>query len=183
MLQKMSALAVASRMEFAVGMLRKLHQTPSLKHRIWFSDEAHFELDGGANQQNNRTWARENPREFQTKGLHSPRVTVWCAMSSSGIYGPLFFFGNANMDSYRAVIEEFIACLHGALSKREFDRAWFMQDGATPHTARQSLAILYEHFDPRVISGKFKRHFHCGMDWPPYSPDLTPCDFFLCPHQ
>ena len=178
-LKKMSALAVASRMEFAVGMLRKFHQTLSLKHRIWFSDEAHFKLDDGANKQNNRTWARENPRELTTKGLHPPRVTVWCAMSSSGIYEPIFFDGNVNVDNYRAVIEEFIAFLHGALSEREFDRAWFMQDGATPHTAWQSLAILYEHFGARVISGNFKRHFNCGMDWPPYSPDLTPCDLFL----
>ena len=72
----MSALVKASRLEFANEMLRKLHSTPSMKHRIWFSDEAHFELYGGANKQNNRTWARENPHEFSTKGLHPPTVTV-----------------------------------------------------------------------------------------------------------
>ena len=42
------------------------------------------------------------------------------------------------MESYRAVIEEFIAFLQGVLSERDFNRACFMQDGATPHPARQS---------------------------------------------
>ena len=136
---------------------------------IWFSDEAHFELDGGAKKQNNRTWARENPHEFSTKGLHPPRVTVWCAMSSSGIYGPIFIEGNVNRHLYQDLMEEFIAFMHGKLDENDFDMAWFMQDGATPHTALQNLAILHEHFGQRVISGKFKLNFNCGIDWPPYS--------------
>ena len=56
--------------------------------------------------------------------------------------------------------------MHGGLSERDFDMAWFMQDGATPPTARQNLAILHEHFGKRVISWKFKRNLNCGIDWP-----------------
>ena len=57
-----------------------------------------------------------------------------------------------------------------------------MQDGARPHTVYDNLAILYEHFGHRVLSDRYTRHFNCGHDWPPYSPDLTPCDFFLWGH-
>jgi hypothetical protein len=57
---------------------------------------------------------------------------------------------------------------HGA------DNVWFQQDGATAHISRRSLGILREIFPGHVVS-------LCGdIGWPPRSPDLTPCDFFLC---
>lgn len=40
------------------------------------------------NRQNYRNWSSENSLHQQP--LHSPKVTVWCAMSSLGIIG-LFF--------------------------------------------------------------------------------------------
>lgn len=61
----------------------------------------------------------------------------------------------------------------------ELGDAFLMQDGATPHTANKTLQFLHKIFKNRVISGKFKDLFNCGYSWPPYSPDLNPCDFFL----
>jgi hypothetical protein len=49
---------------------------------------------------------------------------------------------------------------------------WFQQDGATAHTARRPRAIL-KMFPGRVVS------LHEAVPWPPRSPDLSPCDFFL----
>ena len=54
-----------------------------------------------------------------------------------------------------------------------------MQDSATPHTAHQNLAILHEHFVPRVFSGRYPQCYGCGIDWPTHSSDLNPCDYFL----
>jgi hypothetical protein len=34
-------------------------------------------------------------------------------------------------------------------------------------------------FDSRVISNRFLERFACGQNWPPDSPDLNPCDYFL----
>ena len=48
-----------------------------------------------------------------------------------------------------------------------------MQDGATPHTANSTVALLKTLFQRRVISSKFH------MDWPAHSPDCNPCDFFF----
>ena len=55
------------------------------------SDEVHFELDGSVNSHNNVFWGIKPPIEVAQKPLHSPRVTVWCAVWSKGIVGPYIF--------------------------------------------------------------------------------------------
>ena len=49
-----------------------------------------------------------------------------------------------------------------------------MQDGATPHTALRTRALLTQMFGTDNVIGK-----HFPLSWPPYSPDLTPADFWL----
>ncbi|CAK9796588.1 Transposable element Tc3 transposase, partial [Anthophora quadrimaculata] len=56
--------------------------------------------------------------------------------------------------------------------KHNLEDFWFQQDGATAHTARRPREIL-QMFPGRVIS------LHEAIQWPPRSPDLSPCDFFL----
>ncbi|GFS51773.1 uncharacterized protein TNCV_614201 [Trichonephila clavipes] len=52
-----------------------------------------------------------------------------------------------------------------------------MQDGAPQHITRCVTDVLKHHFtEERVISRQF-RHL-----WPPRSPDLNPCDFWLRGH-
>jgi hypothetical protein len=46
---------------------------------------------GHSDKQNFRYWAAENPRELHARPLHSPKVTVWCTLSSIGVIGPYFF--------------------------------------------------------------------------------------------
>jgi hypothetical protein len=54
-----------------------------------------------------------------------------------------------------------------------------MQDGARPHTANVVLDFLHDIFDSHVISNRFPDRFACAQNWPPNSPDLNPCDYFL----
>ena len=56
---------------------------------------------------------------------------------------------------------------------------WFMQDGASPHTANVVLDFLYETFNLRVMSHRFPERHEGGKLWPLHSPDINPCDFFL----
>jgi hypothetical protein len=50
---------------------------------------------------------------------------------------------------------------------------WFQQDGATALTARISMQAVREIFPKHVMS-------RLGdVAWPPRSPDLSACDFFL----
>ena len=43
------------------------------------------------NKQNFRYWAENNPRDLHQRPLHSPRGTVWCAVSCLDVVGPYFF--------------------------------------------------------------------------------------------
>ncbi len=58
-----------------------------------------------------------------------------------------------------------------ALLEPEERYAWFQQDGATARTAQNSMRVILEFFDDRIIS---------KSKWPARSPDLSPTDFFLC---
>ena len=54
-------------------------------------------------------------------------------------------------------------------------KLYFMQDGAAPYTAISSKCVLSDIFQVRLIGKVF------SIIWPPYSPDLTPIDFWLWP--
>ena len=64
---------------------------------------------------------------------------------------------------YREMLSSF---LFPKLDEITLGDVWFQQDGATAHTARDTMQLLREHFPERLIS--LRR-----------DPDLTPCDFFL----
>lgn len=145
---------------------------------ILFSDEAHFHLDGYVNKQNCRYWSAENPREKHEVALHTPKVTVWAAMSSRGIIGPYFFENNqgqsitVNAQRYSSMIRNFVGPALQAFDGFD-NRTWFQQDGATSHTANESLVALRMFFPEKLISRRG------DIDWPARSCDLTPLDFFL----
>jgi hypothetical protein len=46
---------------------------------------------GTVNKQTFQYWPVDSPRELHERPLHSPRVTVWCAMAEFGVWGPYFF--------------------------------------------------------------------------------------------
>ncbi|KAK3863612.1 hypothetical protein Pcinc_030638 [Petrolisthes cinctipes] len=49
----------------------------------------------------------------------------------------------------------------------------FKQDGATAHTAKETMQLLRQCFGERIISR------YGNVNWPSRSPDLTSPDFFL----
>ena len=101
-----------------------------------------------------------------------------------GIIGPYFFKDDqgrtctVNQENYREMIQNFyLPELRAQARKRnsliKMKTQWFQQDGAPPHTARETKHFLKQHFEGRFIS------LYHVVEWPPYSPDLTPPDFFL----
>ena len=178
--QKMKKADKRSRVEFCDWIGAKIEKTPSFLDNVWFTDEAHFHLSGHVNKQNMRFWGTENPHEIQEKPLHVEKCTAWCAISTHGIIGPYWFedfeTGEAavvNQERYRQVLTKFWTALLRRVGESKRKRQWFQQDGATPHTAKQTLQWLKKRFYSRVISLK------TDQPWPPHSPDLNPPDFFL----
>lgn len=151
-------------------------QQEDVLNNIWFSDEAHFYLSGYCNKQNQRHWALENPHELLESPLFPKRITMWCAFSSKGIHS-VVVRENVNSERYLNLLQnQFLPYLE---ETNELDNAYFMQDGARPHTAHIVLDFLEEIFDERVISNLYPERYRKGFSWPAYSPDLNPCDFFL----
>ena len=145
---------------------------------MWFSDEAHFHLNGIVSKHNYRFWGIKMPADFITqKPLHSSKVTAWCALSYRGIIGPFWFADEdenavtTNQENYRRVVHTF--CTN--LCRRRnitFSTQWFQQDGATPHTAKDTLEFLRKKFENHLISFK-TAHIRA-----PHSPDLNHLNFF-----
>ena len=102
-------------------------------------------------------------------------MTVWCGLWSGGIIGPFFFKSDAgatvtvNGIRYRAMINQFLFL---KIDDIEADDIWFQQDGATCHTANETINLLQEKFGESIISR------NGPVNWPPRSCDLTPLDFF-----
>jgi len=144
---------------------------------IIFTDEAHFWLNGYVNRQNYRIWGTQRPEHVVAKPLHPLKLTVFCAINADGILGPYFFEETINGERYHEFIKE--TFIPDAVNENWLTDCWFQQDGAPPHTTRDNLQLLNEWYGPRVIARNYPATFNCGLAWPPYSPDLSPLDFFL----
>jgi hypothetical protein len=159
------------RIEHAQAQLNLITCSQFLKNVI-FSDEAHFHVHGSVNHQNFRYWSEENPNWFREEPLHSPRVTVWAAIGCQAVIGPVFIEGNVTGASYLTLLQQ---QLFPALEQlANFDSIIFMQDGAPPHWSLSVRNWLAASFPERWMGRGSP-----NLPWPPYSPDLTPCDFFL----
>ena len=101
-------------------------------------------------------------------------------ISASG--GPYFFEEEGStvtitLDHYCEMLKRFLRPkIIRLLADHNPDDVWFQQDGATSHSSRRSLGILRDMFPGHLVS------LRGDIGWPPRSPDLTPCDFFLWGH-
>ncbi|CAF3997062.1 unnamed protein product, partial [Rotaria sp. Silwood1] len=134
---------------------------------IFFSDEATFHISGMVHKHNCRIWARDNPHVTMEVSMNSPKVTVWCAMSSKMIIGP-YFFDESTVDqhNYLGMLQNFF---YPFLQKKGLNRKIiFQQDGASIHFAKAVRSRLDNKFNDRWIGRGGP------ISWAPRSPDLTP---------
>lgn len=173
MCQELSPADYANRRNLCEQMLAQIPPQAA----FFSSDEAHFHLTGIVNKQNFRYWAKDNPQIIHERPLHSPKLTVWCAVSQFGVIGPYFFEEEGvtvNSGRYVLMLQNFLQPRMEEIVEEEgLGDFWFQQDGATPHTARISLNVLREMFPGRLVS------LRGDVGWPARSPDLSICDFFL----
>jgi hypothetical protein len=149
-----------------------------LFNNVWFSDEAHFHLDGMVNKQKMWFWASENPRVIHEMVHHAPRITAWVAISSHGLLGPIFFEETVNSERYVSMPCN-TSVPHLLATDLPLQTRWFIQEVARPHTTNVVLAFLHDSSDSRVISHGFLDGFAYEQNWPLTRPDLNPCDYLL----
>ena len=98
---------------------------PILEEKIFFSDEAHFDLGGYVNKQNCRT---ENPHAYIEKLTQPKRVIVWCGFRSRGMIGQ-FFFENEQGEVVKVDGDRYQTMLNGFLftkiEEEDIGNIWF----------------------------------------------------------
>lgn len=176
LMQELKPADHALRRGFAAWALKKLTEDPFFYRKIIFTDEAHFWLNGFVNKQNCRIWSNENPHAILEKPLHPLKVTVWCGIHAGGVIGPYFFRNEqgqhvtVNGERYRAMLTDYV---FPKVEENDLGDYFFQQDGATCHTATETMNLLRNEFGEEIISK------NGPINYPPRSCDLTPCDFFL----
>jgi len=155
-----------------------MQQKPHTLEHISFSDEAYFNLTGDINRQNARFWGTQHPYQIHKSTLHVHKVLVWCAVSAQGLTGLFMFENYITGENYAMMLDSFF---FPQLRRRRcsIHAQWFQQDGARPHNTPEVLEFLHSKFQYRIVSNRFPQQFQCGFSWPPCSPDLNPCDYFL----
>lgn len=176
LVQELKPTDLENRHRFSRWALKKISEDQHFSNKILFSDEAHFWLNGYVNKQNARIWGNEQPEEVEQLPLHPEKTTVWCGLWAGGIIGPYFFKTAAGQNvsvngiRYRAMLTDYLL---PELEARGLGNVWFQQDGATCHTARETMILLRDQFGEQLIS-RFG-----PINWPPRSCDVTPLDYFL----
>ena len=102
---------------------------------------------------------------------NQPGVTVWGALSSKGVVGPVFFDGTVDGSNYIEMLRDLVVPQFRIRAK--FAELFFQQDGAPPHYALAVRDYLNQTFPQRWFGRRG------SIEWPPLSPDLIPMDFFF----
>uniref|UniRef100_A0AC35U137 Transposable element Tc3 transposase n=1 Tax=Rhabditophanes sp. KR3021 TaxID=114890 RepID=A0AC35U137_9BILA len=139
-----------ARLTFAKNQLVLHQKDPHYLGKILFSDEAHFHLSYGRNQQNDRI----------------SESTVWAGLTKKGLIGPYFFEGNVKGVNYLEMLKKYL--VPELESRGILNSTTSQQDGAPPHFANIVKNFLNSQFPGKWI-GRGSQ-----TPWPSRSPDLTP---------
>ena len=129
-----------------------------------------FDLNPTLNMQNCRIWREDKPLPAVCKETDFPqKQMVWIGFTNTFVIGPYFFETTVSSDTYCKLLIDYV--IPQLKARHKFSSSIFQQDGARPHTARQTLELLNSKFPGRVISRG------TPFSWPAYSPDLSPVYF------
>jgi transposase len=162
------------------GLAKRLKRSRGLLHRhdlghVLFSDEKKWTVEEKTNPQNHRIYAAsiedaQRCQKYYVTSAQAPaHVMVWATISNQGKFAIRFLPDERlTATKYRdLVLKPHLQEL--AESHFESESWTFQQDGAPCHRAK----IVQEWLTSHVTS------FIDADSWPPYSPDLNPCDYYL----
>lgn len=128
---------------------------------VLWSDEKTFYLG----TEETKAWQDPQNREERTVTRYPKKLNVWGAIGSY-FKTPLYFFtDNLDSDLYQQILERRLPPFFFEDCPIPQRSQWrFMQDGARPHTARESIALLN-----KIAPDRIKNH-------PANSPDFNPIE-------
>ena len=142
---------------------------------ILFSDEKIFQLEAPYVPQNQRVYAK-NKEDLNSDDLVAPSTTwpqqvmVWGGISGKGKTELVFVEKGVKINSENYMNNILIPYLNPLNQSIFKNIQWiFQQDSAPSHSSKSTQAWCRENL-PGFISSE---------EWPPFSPDLNPCDFWL----
>ena len=152
---------------------------PRFIKKLVFQDETDFPLAVPTNRRNNRVFFKGKKSEIPTNRLYHPgkrqsvKLMVSCGLSWNGITKPFF------LDPAVAKVNEVVYTNHlksqllPAIDKLYPSKDYiFVQDGASSHTSDRCQDFLLKTL-------KSKSRFVAADEWPPYSCDLNPLDYYF----
>jgi hypothetical protein len=141
---------------------------------VLFTDEKLFTIQVKYNPQNDRVYGARfedipDNHKFVRNKLHPQQVMVWAGISCEGRTELHFVEKGVKVTAknYQAnVLRPVVKPLNDTLFE---GKSWvFVQDSAPAHKAKTTQAWLSRHVPAFVTS----------QEWPPYSPDLNPMDYY-----
>lgn len=167
------------RQQFSQWFLERCNRNHRFLRYFLIGDEAGFAMNGKVNTHNVLEYAPVGqPPDFNFDRISSrQKVTVWIGIVGNGVLiGPVFFDANVDGQAYLQMIQQHVIPgleMHFQRQEnRPFPFIWWAQDGAPAHRLIVVRNLLRELFGNRVVA------LNHPVEWPPRSPDLTPCDFF-----
>ena len=145
-----------------------LYFVESFEIIFFASDEAYFHLNGAVNNHNCRVWSDSGPDFVLEQSKHPEKILVWCAVSSKKVIGPYFFDASVKHDNYLKMLTDFFWPRY--YKSKNVNSFYFQQDGAPAHKHKEVQQWLTAKLGPKFLDKTM---------WPPRSPDLNPCDYFL----
>lgn len=128
---------------------------------VW-SDECHIECG-----QHGQVWVQRpvgaalDPQYIGHKVPHPPRLSIWGCMSGTGVGGLHIFTDTLDAPLMRTILSTHL--LPSAARLVPSSTWWFQQDNDPKHTSRLVQHWLFTHGIQTI-------------DFPPYSPDLSPIE-------
>lgn len=191
--------AFERRFQFAEEFLYRMDNRSINLENVCFSDESYFATGYHSNRHNEVVWRvpgaeADSEMEAMREDLakHPEEVHVFAALHSKiGVVGPFFIdeipdaegkLGSRILTGFKYVwlLENKVFPVLRERLGDDFNTMVWQQDGAPPHTSREALNFLFNTLgEERVISSRRSECPPGRLEWPPYSPDLTPLDFWF----
>jgi len=91
MVQQLSDKDHRHQLDFCLQLQGLMNSNDHFLEKVLVSDEVTFHVSSAVNRRNVRIWGSENPHVYVEHQCDSPKVNVFCAVSSQKVYGPFFF--------------------------------------------------------------------------------------------